>query len=192
MQSAFAPMSHMTTGRTGDGMTVASAGRDTPLMRPMTSVPAARQAPVEPAEKKPCAAPSFTRRQPTTTDESFFLRTASAGCSPMPTTSVVARASQRSCAAANGSTTSAGPHSTTCRAPSASSACATPSSTTPGASSPPMASTAIVTSSDIDCLLLPTASREAGLLREPRPCRAPTARVLLNQPEKASPCISER
>lgn len=54
-------------------------GREMPLMRPMTSVAAAKHAPVEPAEKKPWAWPSLTRRQPTTMELSFFLRTACAG-----------------------------------------------------------------------------------------------------------------
>ena len=86
----------MTTGRTGEGITVASAGRAMPLARPITSVAAARHAPVEPAEKKPCAASSLTRRHPTTIEESFFLRTAWAGCSPIEMASVVACATQRS------------------------------------------------------------------------------------------------
>ena len=172
-------MSHMTTGRTGDGMTVASAGRATPLMRPITNVPAARQAPVDPAEKKPCAAPSFTRRQPTTMDESFFLRTAFAGCSAMAMTSLHACGVQRSWAAANGSTTSAGPHRTISRAGSEASAWATPSSTTPGASSPPMASTATTTfSSDISKTSLSRIGQREALryliLRQRRRGTAPT------------------
>ena len=160
LQSAFAPMSVSTTGRTGDGMTVASAGRDTPRTRPMTSVAAARHAPVEPAEKNPCAAPSFTRRHPTTMDESFLRRTALAGCSPMEMTSSAGCAVQRSCATENGPTTSAGPQRTTCRSGSAASAAAQPSSTTPGASSPPMASTAMITLSGIPNLTLAKGRRE--------------------------------
>ena len=39
----------------------------------MTSVAAARHAPVEPAEKKPCAAPSRTARHPATMDEVLLL-----------------------------------------------------------------------------------------------------------------------
>ena len=160
LQSAFAPMSVSTTGRTGDGMTVASAGRDTPRTRPMTSVAAARHAPVEPAEKNPCAAPSFTRRHPTTMDESFLRRTALAGCSPMEMTSSAGCAVQRSCATENGPTTSAGPQRTTCRSGSAASAAAQPSSTTPGAPSPPMASTAMITLSGIPNLTLAKGRRE--------------------------------
>ena len=146
MQSAFAPTSHRSTGCAGAGSGMEIAGRCTPFTRPITSVAAARQAPVEPAEKKPAAAPSFTSRQPTTSEESFLARTARAGCSAMSMTSVVAFASQRSCSAANGSTTSAGPQRTTFSFASASSAAATPSSTTPGALSPPMASTAMTVS----------------------------------------------
>ena len=148
-------------------------------MRPITNVPAARQAPVDPAEKKPCAAPSFTRRQPTTMDESFFLRTAFAGCSAMAMTSLHACGVQRSWAAANGSTTSAGPHRTISRAGSEASAWATPSSTTPGASSPPMASTATTTfSSDISKTSLSRIGQREALryliLRQRRRGAAPT------------------
>ena len=145
MQSALAPTSQRMTGFFGDGTSVARAGRETPLIRPMTSVPAARQAPVEPAEKKPCASPSLTSLHPTTIEESFFFRTAFAGCSAIEMTSVVARAVQRSCFSAKGSTISAGPQRITLRSMSCSSACATPSRTTPGALSPPSASTEIVT-----------------------------------------------
>ncbi len=67
-----------------------------PLMRPTTKVAAERQAPVEPAEKNPWAAPSFTSRQPTTMEESFLRRTALAGCSSMAITSEAACALQRS------------------------------------------------------------------------------------------------
>ena len=124
---------------------MAKHGREMPLMRPMTSVAAAKHAPVEPAEKKPWAWPSLTRRQPTTMELSFFLRTACAGCSAISMTSAATCARQRACCAANGSTTPAGPHKMTVRPSSAASAAATPSSTTSGALSPPMASTAMVT-----------------------------------------------
>ncbi len=59
---------------------------DTPGMRPMTRVAADMHAPVLPALKKPWALSSLTRRQPTTMLESFFLRTALAGCSPISMT----------------------------------------------------------------------------------------------------------
>ena len=96
LQSALAPTSMSRVGRAQAGMTWPKAGRFTPLMRPTTRVAAARQAPVEPAEKKPSAAPSFTRRQPTTMEESFLARTAPAGCSPISMTSVAACAVARS------------------------------------------------------------------------------------------------
>lgn len=82
-------------------------------------------------------------------------------------------------AAANGSTTSAGPHRTISRAGSEASAWATPSSTTPGASSPPMASTATTTfSSDISKTSLSRIGQREALryliLRQRRRGAAPT------------------
>ena len=143
LQSAFAPTSSSTHGGPAVGITVAIAGRWTPLMRPMISVAAAIAAPVLPAEKNASASPSRTRRAPTTIEESRLLRTAVAGCSPISMISVHATARTRSpCSAANGSTTSAGPVRTTCSPESADSAAVTPSRTTAGALSPPTASTA--------------------------------------------------
>jgi len=83
----------------------------TPVMRPITSVAAAMQAPVLPALKKASAEPSFTSREPTTIDESRLARTARAGCSPMSITSVATTGRQRSDAC--GMTTSSGPTSRT-------------------------------------------------------------------------------
>ena len=144
LQSAFAPTSHMTHLPAGEGMTVAMAGRFTCGRRPMNRVAAAMHAPVEPAEKKPWASPSFTSLQPTTIDESRFLRTARAPCSPISTICKQGRAMTRGREAAKGSTTSGRPHKTTSKPSRAARASSTPANTTSGASSPPNASTAIL------------------------------------------------
>jgi hypothetical protein len=81
----------------------------------MMSVAAVIMAPVLPAEKKPCARPSRTRRQPTTIEESVWARTAAAGCSSIAMVSDATTASTRSRELAYGVTTSVGPTSRTWR-----------------------------------------------------------------------------
>ncbi len=97
LQSALAPTSMSRVGRAQAGMTWPKAGRFTPLMRPTTRVAAARQAPVEPAEKKPSRG-ALLHEAAAHDDGGVLLglRTAPAGCSPISMTSVAACAVTRS------------------------------------------------------------------------------------------------
>ena len=84
----MAPASSSTVGvEPGTGIGVATAGRLTPLMRPMRSSAEAIVAPVLPAEIIAEALPSRTASAARTSVESFLRRTASAGSSSMAMTS---------------------------------------------------------------------------------------------------------
>jgi len=138
--SALAPASSKIVGvDPGTGIGVAIAGRFTPSMRPMRNSAEAIVAPVLPAEIIALAFPSRTASALRTRVESFFARTAPAGSSSMPITSL-ATSNSRSAMSAR-APRSAGPTSIT-GIPSAA-ACLAPATISPGALSPPMASTAI-------------------------------------------------
>ena len=86
VESGLAPMSRRTTGPFAVIIWTASAGRSTPGSRPRRRTAAAIPAPVCPAVTTASAWPFLTRSTATRIDESFFSRSASAGCSSMPTT----------------------------------------------------------------------------------------------------------
>ena len=86
VESGLAPMSRRTTGPLAVIIWTASAGRSTPGSRPRRRTAAAIPAPVCPAVTTASAWPFLTRSTATRIDESFFSRSASAGCSSMPTT----------------------------------------------------------------------------------------------------------
>ena len=77
----------------GTGITVAMAGRATPLTRPMRRRALAIAAPVLPALTIADARPSRTASAARTTDESFLRRTPPAGSSCMSTTSLASSTS---------------------------------------------------------------------------------------------------
>ena len=93
MQSTAAPPSTRICGcEPGTGTGTAIAGRATPLIRPIRRSAAAIVAPVLPALTMASALPSRTSSAHTTTDASFFVRTA-AGASSIATTSVAGTSS---------------------------------------------------------------------------------------------------
>ena len=142
LTSALAPISSKTVGLpVVPGRAVAMQGRLTPAILPTPKLAAAKTAPVEPAEKNPSASPSRTAAQPRTILESFLVRMASVGCSPISMTSVVTSALARSRPAQKGVTTSSFPATMTESPFSVASAASIPARTTSGFSSPPMAST---------------------------------------------------
>ena len=94
VESTFAPTSTTTTGvPLSVGKAEASAGRCTPRIMPWIIFAVAMTAPVLPAETKPCAPPSRTRRAATWIDEFFLVRTALAAESSMVMTSAAWRIS---------------------------------------------------------------------------------------------------
>ncbi len=78
------------------GKILVSPGRSIPLIRPTMKRPAAKIAPVFPAEKKASAFPSLTAVAARTIDESFFRRIARTGSSPIEISSLVATILSRS------------------------------------------------------------------------------------------------
>ena len=95
--STFAPRSRKSFGPFCVGSIAASGGLCTPGSLPTISCPAARIAPVEPAETKAEAFPSLTRRAPTARLESFFFLTAATGDSSVVITSEAGMMLTRSC-----------------------------------------------------------------------------------------------
>ena len=87
LQSTFAPASTISMGRSGTGISVASAGRTMPLMRPILNIAPAISAPVEPAETNACASLRRTMSMPTQKVEFFLRRSAMTGCSSVEMTS---------------------------------------------------------------------------------------------------------
>ena len=85
-ESTLAPESKSSVTPFGVGIGVAMVGRPIPLMRRRMSCAAVTAAPVLPADSTASQTPSLTRRVATTMDASFFVRTASAGCSPISMT----------------------------------------------------------------------------------------------------------
>ncbi len=86
-QSTLAPASIKITGPFSVGTILAIAGLSTPLIRPRAKTPAARVAPEFPALITASAWPSFTRRNATRMELSFFFRRALSGDSPIATAS---------------------------------------------------------------------------------------------------------
>ena len=142
--SALAPVSKKTVlWPPSPGRIRVSAGRFTPLMRPIPKVAAVSTAPVEPAEKRPSASPALTAWAALTILASFFCLTALAGCSLIAITSVVTKAFARSCLLAKRVTNSSAPARRTSSSLSFSRAIRTPSRTTSGLWSDPITSTQI-------------------------------------------------
>src|SRR5438445_2035620 len=127
------------------GMMEPIAGRSMPGMRCSPKRAAAITAPLFPALTKPLARPSSTIVQARTIDEFFFVRTACAGCSSMAITSGASSISAHfpaPDAASAASTFSLMPTKMT-STPSSRWAWTPPATTCCGATSPPMASSAI-------------------------------------------------
>src|SRR3954451_5884930 len=132
--SAFAPASIRTDGPRNAGRTTAIAGRARPGRRRISSSPAASIAPVFPAETTASARPSATARQATTRELSGLPRTASAGFSSMPISSVASISSRPPVSRPAGPTRTGVTWSER--------AARAPATISPGARSPPSASTA--------------------------------------------------
>src|SRR5262245_18412600 len=132
------------------GSTAAMAGRSTPSIAPSTILLATRTAPVLPALTRPRALPSFTRRQATRIELSFFFRRASDGGSSMSTVSEACTISmsfgEAPTRASSRTRSGSRPTRIGCR-PSSRTAWTAPSTMFAGAKSPPIASTAILTGS---------------------------------------------
>ncbi len=90
VQLTFAPRSSTVVSPCFVGSWEAIAGRSMPGSVLSTKRAMAISAPVLPAETQACADPSLTRLIATRIDESFFLRSASAGGSSIATTSLAA------------------------------------------------------------------------------------------------------
>ena len=139
--SALAPASSNTVGRApGTGIGVAIAGRLTPLIRPIRRSADAIAAPVLPADTIADALPSRTASAARTSDESFLRRTPCAGSSCISMTSLASISSKSPRSSVAGPTSATGiPASAASRAPAMISS---------GARSPPIASSAIGSTSD--------------------------------------------
>ena len=170
-QSTFAPLSMSKKGRLRLGITVANAGRSTPLMRPSRTMPLASSAPVDPAETMAWARPSLTERMAETMEEPGFLRTASMGASSLVITSVVSTNSSRS----RGCAIPFCPKSRMRASFHSSSAAIAPSTAAPGALSPPIASSAITISGTIVTSVLRISQNKA---QKRKPKKAPRHAVL--------------
>ena len=95
-QLTLAPRSSAVVTPLRVGNCDAMAGRSMPGNVFSTKRAMAISAPVLPADTQACAVPSLTRLMATRIDESFFLRSASAGGSSIATTSVAAWMTMRS------------------------------------------------------------------------------------------------
>ena len=99
VQFTLAPRSSAVVTPLRVGNCDAIAGRSMPGSVFSTKRAMAMSAPVLPADTQACAVPSLTRLTATRIDESFFLRSASAGGSSIVTTSLAGRIVMRSGAA---------------------------------------------------------------------------------------------
>ena len=132
------------------GRTVASAGRSTPSIIPTTIFAQTMAAPVCPAETSPWARPSRTQLAATRIDELRFLRIGVVAGSSIVTTSDASTISMSGpeYPASRTSTSSSAARPTSRQVmPNSRTAAIAPSTLTRGASSPPIASTAIRTPS---------------------------------------------
>ena len=140
--SELAPASSRIVGvEPGTGIGVAIAGRFTPEIRPIRSSADAIVAPVLPAEIMALALPSRTASAARTSVESFLRRTPCAGSSCIPITSDASISSSSMPVRGSRQSRPLGPTRTT--GVPALAARNAPATIGPGASSPPMASTAI-------------------------------------------------
>ena len=96
LASTFAPQSIRRDTPSFVGISGASGGRSTPLMRPTIVCPPTRTAPVLPEETNASASPQRTFFMPTTIEESFLWRIALTGGSPVSMISVAGTISTRS------------------------------------------------------------------------------------------------
>ena len=88
LASTLAPQSISSDTPFAVGISGASGGLSTPLMRPTITWPPTSTAPELPADTNASASPLFTRFMATTMEESFFLRIAITGGSAVSITSV--------------------------------------------------------------------------------------------------------
>src|SRR5579875_3322360 len=151
LQSTFAPASHSTTGPLFPGSTAPIAGRAMPAIVRKRISATARNAPLFPAETTASARPSRTRSTATPSDVPDEVRTACEACASIAI-------SRSACTISSGSPPSSGvsrgvsPTRTIFPSPSRCASSA-PATISPGASSPPIASTAITGTRSAEALL---------------------------------------
>src|SRR2546425_3620662 len=149
LESTLAPTSRKYAKPSCVGTIDPSAGRSTPLMRPWIKSAAAMTAPELPAETQPSARPVLQIRAHTAIEESGLLRTACAGCSSIATICVHGTSWSRGWLSRRGCT-DAGIPTSEMSMPYSVAARAAPLTISLGAWSPPMASTAIRMTDDLD------------------------------------------